>query len=226
VVVNKNVWITGANRGIGLALTQLYCEKGYNVFACCRKASKELIFTSATIIEGLDVTNEATFSSLDNYLASSSVDIFINNAGLLQNEVISNLSSFAKKSIEKQFKVNTLGPLYLTGYLYSYLKEGSKLVFITSRMGSIKDNTSGARYGYRMSKAALNAAVKSLSIDLKDKNIPVCLVHPGWVRTDMTGNTGNIDPVAVALQIRDRIQGCTIDNSGMFFHADGQELSW
>ena len=120
MVVNKNVWITGANRGIGLALTQLYCEKGYNVFACCRKASKELIFTSATIIEGLDVTNEATFSSLDNYLASSSVDIFINNAGLLQNEVISNLSSFAKKSIEKQFKVNTLGPLYLTGYLFLY----------------------------------------------------------------------------------------------------------
>ena len=223
---SKNVWITGTNRGIGLALTQLYCQKGYNVFACCRKASKELIFTSATIIEGIDVTDDSTFSKLDTYLSSSSVDIFINNAGLLQNEVISNLSSFAKKSIETQFKVNTLGPLYLTGYLYSYLKEGSKLVYVTSRMGSIADNSSGSRYGYRMSKAALNAAVKSIAIDLKDKQVPVCLVHPGWVRTDMTKHSGNIDPESVALQISARIQESSLENSGVFFHADGTVLPW
>mgnify|MGYP001202790038 CR=1 FL=1 len=220
------VLITGANRGIGLALTQLYCEKGYQVVACCRKSSTELILTSAQIVEGLDVTDVSTYNLLENVLAEYKFDIIIHNAGLLQNEVISNLNSFSHQSIVKQMEVNAFGPLYLTGFLFSYLAKGSKLVFITSRMGSIEDNTSGGRYGYRMSKAALNMAVKSLSIDLKEKDVSVGLIHPGWVKTRMTGFTGNSEPNYVSEQIFSRIGELNINNSGHFYHAKGDILPW
>ena len=224
---NKNfVLITGANRGIGLELTRLYCEKGFEVVACCRKKSKDLILTSAVIVEGLDVTDVTTYNVLDTHLKSTQFDIIIHNAGLLQNETISNMNSFARNSIEKQLHTNALGPLYLTGYLHDYLKTHSKLVFITSRMGSIEDNTSGQRYGYRMSKVALNMAAKSLSVDLKEKEISVGIIHPGWVKTQMTGYSGYNDPDYVANQIFIRIDDLNLESSGNFFHANGDILPW
>src|SRR5690606_27563059 len=128
--------------------------------------------------------------------------------------------------IRKQFEVNALGPLRVTKALLPHLKKGSKVALITSRMGSIADNGSGGMYGYRMSKAALNMAGKSLAVDLKDRGIAVIILHPGFVRTDMTGGNGMIDPDESARGLIARIEELTLDRSGTFRHMNGDELPW
>ena len=106
------------------------------------------------------------------------------------------------------------------------MSQGSKVGIITSRMGSIADNDSGGSYAYRMSKAAVNAAGKSLSIDLKPKGIAVAILHPGWVRTDMTGHGGLIDADESAKGLLDRMAELNLDNSGTFWHMNGEVLPW
>jgi NAD(P)-dependent dehydrogenase (short-subunit alcohol dehydrogenase family) len=124
------------------------------------------------------------------------------------------------------YEVNSLGPLLTTQALVGNLGEGSKVGIITSRMGSIDDNDSGGSYGYRMSKAAVNAAGKSLSIDLKPKGIAVAILHPGWVRTDMTGHNGLIDTDESACGLLDRMEELTLETSGSFWHTNGELLPW
>ena len=126
---------------------------------------------------------------------------------------------------KKQFEVNALAPLKITHALLPNLKSGSKIIVITSRMGSLADNTSGSRYGYRMSKAALNIAAISLAHDLKPKNIAVGIFHPGQVSTDMTGYNGI--PVSQSVnQLLQRFEALNINNSGQFYHANGEILPW
>ena len=161
-----HVVITGANRGIGFEFAKQYTEKGYKVTAVCRNNSKQLTELDVDIIEGVDVTKASDLLRLKETLADKKVDILINNAGLLHKDVLGELDA---GTIRAQFEVNALAPLRVTEALLDNLSKGSKIALITSRMGSIADNGSGSRYGYRMSKAALNAAGKSLSIDLKSK---------------------------------------------------------
>ncbi|MAL84047.1 MAG: short-chain dehydrogenase, partial [Idiomarina sp.] len=125
-----------------------------------------------------------------------------------------------------QFEVNALAPLRVTEALLPNLKEGSKVAMITSRMGSIADNGSGSRYGYRMSKAALNAAGKSLSLDLKDQGISVVLLHPGFVQTDMVNHAGDIPAETAAERLIQRIDELSLDTTGQFFHSNGEGLPW
>ncbi len=103
---------------------------------------------------------------------------------------------------------------------------GGKIAFITSRMGSIQDNTSGGRYGYRMSKCALNAAAVSIAHDVKHRDISVAILHPGLVGTEMIGGSGNVTPDEAAAQLYDRIEALSPNNSGSFWHADGSSLPW
>jgi NAD(P)-dependent dehydrogenase (short-subunit alcohol dehydrogenase family) len=124
------------------------------------------------------------------------------------------------------FEVNSLGPLFVTKSLLGNLSAGSKVGIITSRMGSIDDNDSGGSYAYRMSKTAVNAAGKSLSIDLKPQGIAVAILHPGWVRTEMTGHGGLIDPDESAAGLIQRMEELTIDTSGNFWHTNGELLPW
>ena len=179
--------ITGANRGIGLEIAKQVAERGDRVFATCRSSSKELDALSGkgvTAITGVDVTKAESAAVIKKALGDANIDVLLNNAGIL---VPGNLDSFDVDVIKNQLDVNAVGPLRLTKDLLDKLPSGSKVGFMSSRAGSIGDNGSGGLYGYRMSKAALNMAAVSLARDLAPKGVLVGVLHPGFIRTEMTG---------------------------------------
>ena len=178
------VLITGANRGIGLEMARQYSQRGDNVIAVCRTSSPQLDGLGVRIIAGIDVASDSSVGELAGQLNGQAIDRLVNNAGILERNA---LDTFDADSIERQFRVNAIAPLRVTTALLPNLGRGSGVFIITSRMGSIEDNSSGGSYGYRMSKAAVNMAGKSLSVDLKERGVSVFLLHPGWVSTDMTG---------------------------------------
>lgn len=216
--------VTGANRGIGLALTQLLAERGAQVLAACRKASPELVRLGVEVVEGVDVTAEAGIKKLAAAVGGREIELLINNAGIMIWG--DSLDSLKVDGIVQQFQINALGPLRVTQALKGRLTKGSKVALITSRMGSIDDNSSGGAYGYRMSKAALNMAGKSLAVDLKPAGVAVAILHPGMVKTDMVGNHGQVEPLDAAKGLLCRIDELTLSSSGGFWHAQGQTLPW
>jgi NAD(P)-dependent dehydrogenase (short-subunit alcohol dehydrogenase family) len=218
-----NVLITGANRGIGLELCRCFRNRGDNVIAVCRKASTDLQKLGARIIEGIDVTDDRSGVALLRALDNAKIDVLVHNAGILRAESLGELDF---GSIREQLETNAVAPLRLTEQLMPLLASGAKVALMTSRMGSIADNTSGSMYGYRMSKAALNMAGASLAHDLKPRGIAVVILHPGYVRTEMTGGHGNIEPADAAKQLMTRIDELTLGTSGRFLHANGEALPW
>ncbi|MEO0704809.1 MAG: SDR family NAD(P)-dependent oxidoreductase, partial [Cyanobacteria bacterium J06649_5] len=130
-------------------------------------------------------------------------------------------------SLRRQIEVNAIAPLNFTKALLPCLTQGSKVALMTSRMGSIEDNTSGGSYGYRMSKVAVSMAGKSLSHDLKGQGIAVAILHPGLVSTGMTNfNSSGISPEASVKGLLKRIDALTLDNTGSFWHSNGEVLPW
>jgi NAD(P)-dependent dehydrogenase (short-subunit alcohol dehydrogenase family) len=217
------VLITGANRGIGLSLAKLAKQQGDTVIAACRRGSADLLALGVEVLEGVDVTSDKSLNILAEKIKGRWLDVLINNAGLLSHEDLRELDFAA---IQRQMEVNAYGPLRVTHKLSGLLRHGSKVALITSRMGSIADNTSGGAYGYRMSKAALNAAGKSLAHDLAGRGIAVAILHPGYVRTEMTGNHGTVEPDAAAADLLKRIAELDLGNTGTFWHANGSVLPW
>ena len=217
------VVITGANRGIGLELARLYARDGWEVIGVCRQSSDELAEVAAQVIDDVDVTTDDGVEKLKAGLSGKSVNLLINNAGLLQDE---QLGSIDFDSIRTQMEVNAYAPLRVAEALVPQIPEGGKIANITSRMGSIADNDSGGRYGYRASKAALNAFGKSLAVDLKTKGIAVALLHPGYVQTRMVNFSGLISPEESARGLADRIEQLSLENTGSFWHSNGDELPW
>ncbi|EPJ47175.1 MAG: short chain dehydrogenase/reductase family oxidoreductase [Osedax symbiont Rs1] len=215
--------ITGANRGIGLALAEKYSSLGHRVFALCRNSSPALESLNLTVIKDIDVATEHGLQQMQQALANVSIDILINNAGIFSNETLDDLNS---QRIMQQFQVNALAPLLVTERLKAQLSSHAKLAFITSRMGSISDNSSGAYYGYRMSKAALNAAAMSLARDLASSGVSVGIYHPGWVQTEMVNNTGDITATEAAARISQLIEAQNLSNTGSFKHSNGESLPW
>ncbi len=218
-----NVCITGANRGIGFELVRQFKARGDEVVAVCRKASEELAGLGVRVVDGVDVTDDDGLDRLVEGMGNLELDILVNNAGLLSNESLEDLDL---DRIRRQFEVNSLGPLRVTAALRPNLRRGAKVAIVTSRMGSIDDNTSGGSYGYRMSKAAVNMAGRSLAHDLRPNGVAVAILHPGFVRTGMTGNTGLVDPPESAAGLIARIDELTLDTSGSFRHANGELLPW
>lgn len=221
--MSKTVVITGANRGIGPSFVKRFIARGDKVYAACRQASDALANSGATIIDGVDVTDPKGVETLVAALEGVSIDLLINNAGILRDEQLGRLNV---DSIRDQFETNALAPLLVTDALHKQLAKGGKVALITSRMGSIADNTSGGRYGYRMSKAALNAAGKSLAEDLKKQEVAVAILHPGLVGTEMIGGHGDITPDEAAQRLVQRIDELTLDNTGTFWHSNGEVLPW
>jgi NAD(P)-dependent dehydrogenase (short-subunit alcohol dehydrogenase family) len=214
--------VTGAGRGIGLELCRQLRARGDRVIAVCRTASDELRSLGCRVIEGVEVTRDAAVAGLAGQLAGERIDVLVNNAGILTRESIDDLDL---ERIRRQFEVNALGPLRVTRALLPSLGAGSKVVIITSRMGSIADNGSGGYYGYRMSKAAVNIAGVSLARDLREKGIAVLLLHPGMVATDMTGRHGvPVSESAAALIAR--MDELGLEHTGSFHHASGEPLPW
>ena len=221
-----NIVITGANRGIGLALARLYEARGDSVTAICREGNDEIEDIADQVLAGIDVTDEAQLPgvvSILHTLLDGPVDVLINNAGLFRNETLSEMDS---DSIREQFEVNAIAPLMVSHNMLALMAEGSKIANITSRMGSVEDNTSGGYYGYRASKAALNAFGKSLAVDLKPHGVHVAQIHPGFVQTRMVGFNGDITPEQAADGIAARIDELSAENSGSFWHSNGQLLPW
>jgi len=216
--------VTGTNRGIGLEYCKQLQQRGDDVIAVCRSSSDELDALGVRVESGVDITAEESVEQLVRKLQGVTLDVLINNAGIVERVSLDNLDF---DSIRKQFEVNAIGSLRLTKALLPNLKEGSKIAMMTSRMGSIEDNTSGGSYGYRMSKVALSMAGKSLSHDLKPRNIAVAILHPGLVSTRMTGFTqSGITPEESVKGLLARIDELNLTNTGTFWHSNGSVLPW
>ncbi|MET0591692.1 MAG: SDR family oxidoreductase [Polyangiaceae bacterium] len=219
----KTVLVTGANRGIGLELCRIFRARGDSVIAVCRQPSAELEKLGVRAFGGVDVTNDGSIDELARALEGTKLDIVVHNAGILRSEA---LGSIDYRSLREQLETNAVAPLRLTERLLPLLAPAAKLALMTSRMGSIADNSSGSMYGYRMSKAALNMAGASLALDLKPRGTAVVILHPGYVRTEMTGGHGNIEPKDAAAQLVQRIDELTLATTGRFLHANGEVLPW
>lgn len=220
-VTGKTILITGANRGIGLELSRQLTERGADVIGVCRSASAELDKLDVEVIDGIDVSSEKDVAQLARELDGRAISWLVNNAGIL---AVDSLDDLDFEAIERQFRVNTLGPLRVSCALRPNLRPGSKVFVITSAMGSIGDNTSGGNYGYRISKAGVNMAFKSLSVDLKGDEIGVFMLHPGYVSTDMTRHKGDVLPEQSARGLIERMQELDIEHTGTFRHARGHDL--
>ncbi len=216
--------VTGANRGIGLEYCRQLKAQGDRVIAVCRTPSEELLQLGVTVKADVDLTNPDAVKQLAQDLQGETIDVLINNAGILERV---DLDQLDVDSIRRQFEVNAIAPLRFTQALLANLKSGSKIILMTSRMGSIEDNTSGGSYGYRMSKVALSMAGKSLAIDLKPRGIAVGILHPGLVKTRMINfREDGISPAVAVEGLLARIEALNLDNTGTFWHANGEILPW
>ena len=216
-----HVVVFGANRGIGLEFCKRYKDSGFQVTAICRQSSAALNQVADIVYTSVDTTNLNKIQEISEKI--DEVDMLVHVAGILRDESLEEMNF---GTIGEQMAVNAMGPLMSIMGLLPRIKSGGKIAVLTSRMGSIADNSSGGRYGYRMSKAALNAAMKSLSIDLKDKGIAVGILHPGYVRTDMTGGNGLIDTGESVWGMMKVLEKLDMDNTGTFWHMNGEELPW
>lgn len=215
--------VTGANRGIGLELARQLEARRASVVAVCRNSTPELDELGVRVESGCDLTQPATWSRLAARLANDAIDLLIQNAGMLVGD---SLGSVDPAGLRAQFELNAVAPLGLTQALLPRLHAGSKVALITSRMGSMADNGSGGYYGYRMSKAALNAAGVSLARDLAPRGIAVAILHPGAVRTGMTGGQGMIEADESVRGLLQRIDELTLATTGRFLHQNGEALPW
>ena len=218
--------VTGANRGIGLEFCRQLKARGDDVIAVCRSSSPDLDQLDIEVIEDVDVADPESVAQLASRLTGRRIDILINNAGVLRRDSLGTLAAESVTDMVDQFRTNSLGPILVTEALMPNLQKGSKVGIVTSRMGSVTDNTSGGYYGYRMSKAAVNIAGVSLARDLADRGIAVALLHPGYVRTDMTGQEGFIDPDEAARGLIQRLDELSVTSSGGFWHTNGEALPW
>ena len=227
------IMITGANRGIGLELVKQYCNRNYQVIGTYRDetTSGELISMSRNLdnlkVHSLDVCSDQSLEDFSSKLGDTPVDIFINNAGVYgpRDSSFSNVDEINWIPV---FQTNAIAPLLLTQLIIENLRSGSqkKLIYITSKMGSIDDNKSGGAYIYRSSKTALNSVVKSISVDLAKDDMKVALLHPGWVRTDMGGMGGWIDTFESVQGMIKQINNLTINDSGKYLDYAGKSINW
>lgn len=227
---NWTVLVTGASRGIGLEFVRQWLARGADVIAAARTPSHAAELTSLLDRHGsklrimqLDVGDERSVELLAGSIGHVRIDLLINNAGVLTVETLENMDFSA---VLEQFRINALGALRVTHAILDNLAEGARIVNMTSRMGSLDDNTSGGYYGYRMSKAALNMATRSLAVDLKGRGITVVAMHPGMVQTDMTRGFGMLTPEVSVAGINQVIDKLTLEQTGLFLHYQGTTLPW
>ena len=230
------VLITGANRGIGFELTRQYLINGCTVIATCRDKNRAVELTSLNdkysgklFIESMDIACHKQIEQLANKLSEQNliIDLIVNNAGYLDRENQS-IRSINYAEAEMSLKVNSLGPLYLTHCFLPLLNRNrlSKIAIVSSAMGSLSLEQVVSWYGYRMSKAAANMLAVNLSKELVSDNIAVVAVHPGWVQTDMGGNSAKENVNDSALGIMKVVSHLSISHSGTFYDFSGDELAY
>ena len=218
------VLITGASRGIGREFARQYEAGGWRVIATCRDPSK---YDLEGEVYRLDVTDPDSVAALHRELKGEAIDLLINNAGIYGPRGLE-FGSLDYGVWEEVLRTNVLGPMRVAEAIADQVaaSEKKKMVFISSKVGSITDNSSGGSYIYRSSKTALNMAVKSLSLDLSGKEVICLMLHPGWVQTDMGGASALIDAATSVAGMRAVIDRAGAADSGRFFNYDGNELPW
>ncbi|MGR9101229.1 MAG: SDR family oxidoreductase [Gammaproteobacteria bacterium] len=230
----QTVLITGANRGLGLEFCRQYVADGWRVLACCRNPAgaselNRLAVQYANIqIETLDVADFAQIDALSAQLADIAVDVLINNAGVYGDASSRGFGRLDYQVWNTSLRVNVQAPVKMAEAFLAQLERSDKklIVAISSLMGSMTDNSSGGSILYRSSKAALNAAMKSMAIDLNPRSIGVLIFHPGWVRTDMGGPNALIDAQESVSGMRRSIADFKLGQSGSFLKYDGTLLPW
>lgn len=225
------VLITGAKRGLGYEFAKQYAEDGWRVLACCRDPSaapslQALAKSNPNVqVIALDVVNFKQIEHVAEKLKDLPIDLLINNAGVYPD---SSYGDVDMTSWETAFKINSMAPLKMAECFQGHLSKSElkKLATLSSKMGSIDDNTSGGSYIYRTSKTAVNMVMKSLSIDLAPAKIAVVTLHPGWVLTDMGGPNALIDAQTSVAGLRKVIEHLNLKNTGKFIAYDGKEIAW
>ncbi len=228
------VLITGANRGLGLEFCRQYAADGWQVIACCRNPDDAFDLNNlaghypSVQLEALDVAALEQIDALSRKLAASSIDVLINNAGIYADTKNNGFGQLDYQAWAQSLLVNTQAPMKMAEALLPQIGRSDKklIVNISSLMGSIADNDSGGSIFYRSSKAALNAAMKSLAIELQPQSIGVLIFHPGWVRTDMGGPNGLIDAEQSVAGMRAVLEHFSLAQSGSFVKYDGVAMPW
>ena len=222
--------ITGSNRGLGLECARQYADEGWRVIATCRNPGNAMELASLKgelEIHALDISDHGQILSLADSLREEAIDLLFNNAGIFDPSP-SQLVDIDYNAWENFIRVNVMSPLMVCATFSDHVAASDlkKIAIMSSKMGSIEDNNSGGSYIYRSTKAALNAVMKSLSIDLAPRGISVAILHPGWVRTDMGGPNGLIDAPESVDGLLKVIKDLNLKNSGRFYSYDGSEIAW
>lgn len=219
------ILITGANRGLGLEFARQYAAAGWRVLATVRDPlSGRSASEAGAEVYVADVADISTLRRLKAALAGVSLDIVLNNAGVYgQNQ---DFGAVDAEAFLKVMRVNTLAPLQVAELFADQVPAGGIIAAVSSKMGSVTENTSGGFYAYRASKAALNMVIKSLSLDLAGQGVAVVALSPGWVRTDMGGANAPLDPPQAVAGMKAVLDKVKLNDSGKFFHFDGSEVAW
>lgn len=232
--MSETVLITGANRGIGLALSRIFVQAGWQVIACCRNPAAALRLgtmrdASPELLEihQLDVTNDQQISELAAELAGRSVDILLNNAGIL-GPLAQQFGPQDEELWLRTFRVNTIAPYKMTVALLDQLARSSRRLIATigSEMGSLAENSSGGYYVYRSAKAGVHMVMRSLALDLAPRGITAIILHPGWVRTDLGGPEAPVTPADSAAGLFKTMLALEPADSGRFLDYQGKDVAW
>lgn len=224
------VLLTGANRGLGLEFARQYAGRGWRVHACCRKPADALELNQMAgpnlVVHALDVRDFDAVAGLARTV-SEPIDVLLANAGVYGPNKM-NLGQIDYAAWAEVFAINTMAPARLAECFVEHVARSQKktMAAITSLMGSIAANSGGRHYLYRSSKAALNAVVKSLAIDLAERGVKVVTLHPGWVKTDMGGADADLETPASVAGVIGVLERLRMEDSGKFFNYDGGELPW
>lgn len=233
-MIMPNVLITGSNRGLGLEWCRQYATAGWRVFATCRfpAQAEELqrleIEHSTLTTHRLDVTDPDQIEALARELADNPIDLLINNAGVYFEKYVRPEQATDYEAWAHTFHVNTMGALRVSRTFLDHLRHSQKrlIVAISSHMASIAEIESPGSYYYRSSKAALNAAMKGFSLELRPQQIGVLLLHPGWVQTRMGGPDAPLSIRESVERMRTLVNTFTLADSGRFLRYDGSEIPW
>jgi len=231
--MSHTVFITGTTRGIGLELTRQFLDAGSDVFATARNPESDVLQSLKAAhgdqlqLLALDVTDNAQIAKVATTLAGRPLNLLINNAGLFRSKS-DDAESLSHETWLQEFHVNAVAPFMVTRALRENLAaaDDALVAMISSKMGSMSDNTSGGAYSYRSSKAALNAVTVCLARDLADDGTRVVALHPGWVRTDMGGSNAPVDAPASASGLKKVMLGIDAAQNGGFFDYTGAPIPW